>query len=71
MEKFLRKAELLVGATAFFRRVFLFFDGAKIWKRFDLSKYYRNIFWRELHNVFFYNDKNKAISRVLLFSADF
>ena len=48
-----------------------FFDGTKIWKRFDLSKYYRNIFWRELHNVFFYNDKNKAISRVLLFSADF
>ena len=49
----------------------IFFDVAKIWKRFDLSKYYRNIFWKELHNVFFYNDKNKAISRVLLFSADF
>ena len=49
----------------------IFFDGAKIWKRFDLSKYYRNIFWKELHNVFFYNDKNKAISSILLFSADF
>ena len=49
----------------------IFFDGAKIWKRFDLSKYYRNIFWRELYNVFFYDDKNKTISRVLLFGAGF
>ncbi len=41
MEKFLRKAELLVGATAFFRRVFLFFDGAKISTRYSQISQFR------------------------------
>lgn len=43
-------------------------------QRYGKGSIYPNtigIFLEELHNVFFYNDKNKAISRVLLFSADF